>query len=145
MTSIMDTAFVAKAAANIWHKRLGHPNEQVMKRVKSITECGVDFVDTLSACETCKINKSTQQNHPKTANKNKIIERLQLVSTDLLGPVTPLAIGGYRYMAKYTDHRSRLKAIYFIKNKSDTLDTLNKFIQDLAIPLGLRVQHLSTL
>ena len=54
----------------------------------------------------------------------------------------PTAIGGYAYMAKYTDHHSRLKAVYFIEKKSNTLHTLGRFIQDLAIPPGLRVQHL---
>ena len=64
------------------------------------------------------------------------------MSTDLLGLVTPKAIGGYAYMEEYTDHHSRLKAVYFIEKKSDTLHTLGRFIQDLAIPLELRVQHL---
>ena len=45
-------------------------------------------------------------------------------------------------MAKYTDCQSRLKAVYFFEKKSDALHTLGRFIQDLAIPLGLRVQHL---
>ena len=45
-------------------------------------------------------------------------------------------------MAKYTDHHNRLKAVYFIEKKSDTLHALVQCIQDLAIPLGLRVQHL---
>ena len=84
-------------------------------------------------------NKSTQQNHPKTANADYITERLQLVSTDILGPVTPTAIGGFKYMAKFTDYFSRLKAVYFIKSKDEALTTLCKFIQDLALPLVLRV------
>ena len=38
--------------ANIGHRRLSHPNGQVMAKVKNIAECGVNFSDTLSACET---------------------------------------------------------------------------------------------
>ena len=64
------------------------------------------------------------------------------MSTDLLGPVTPKAIGGYAYMATYTDHHSRLEAANFINNKSDTLHTLGRFINDVDTHLGLRVQHL---
>jgi len=45
-------------------------------------------------------------------------------------------------MAKFTDHFTRFKVVYFIKTKDDTLTTLCKFIQDVAIPLGLRVQRL---
>ena len=45
-------------------------------------------------------------------------------------------------MTKYTDHHSRLTAVYFVDKKSDTLYTLGRLIQDLAISLGLIVQHL---
>ena len=45
-------------------------------------------------------------------------------------------------MAKFTDHYSRLKVVYFIKAKSEALSTLVKYIQDVAIPLGLRVHRL---
>ncbi|CAN0579923.1 unnamed protein product, partial [Laminaria digitata] len=139
---VAPTALSATVGANIWHKRLGHPNGKVMAKVKNIAESGVNFSDSLSACDMCKISKSTQRNHPKKSRPDPASERLKLVSTDLLGPVTPKAIGSYSYMAKYTDHHTRLKAVYFIYKKSDTPHTLCKFIQDLAIPLGLRVQHL---
>eukprot|EP00903_Cladosiphon_okamuranus_P017943 g16510.t1 len=67
---------------------------------------------------------------------------LDLVSTDLLGPVSPTAIGGFNYMAKFTDHASRLKAVFFIAKKNDALASLVNFVQDIAIPLGLRVEYL---
>eukprot|EP00752_Nemacystus_decipiens_P005704 g5162.t1 len=67
---------------------------------------------------------------------------LKLVSMDVLGPISPTAIGGYNYMAKFTDHASRLKAVYFIAKKSDAFASLVNFIQDIAIPLGLRVEYL---
>ncbi|CAN0521311.1 unnamed protein product, partial [Laminaria digitata] len=55
---VAPTALSATVGANIWHKRLGHPNGQVMAKVKNIAESGVNFSDSLSACDTCKINKS---------------------------------------------------------------------------------------
>eukprot|EP00903_Cladosiphon_okamuranus_P019947 g18331.t2 len=132
----------ATASANTWHQRLGHPNVQVLEQVARTDGSGVVLRDSFSACGTCKINKSTQQNHPKAANTDNITRRLQLVSTDLLGPVSPTAIGGFNYMAKFTDHASRLKAVYFIAKKSDALSSLVNFVQDIAIPLGLRVEYL---
>ena len=42
-------------------------------------------------------------------------ESSKLVSTDLLRPVTPKAIGRYAYMVKCTDHHSRLRAASFIE------------------------------
>ena len=91
--------------ANIWHKRLGHPNGQVMAKVQNVADCGVNLTYTLSACDTCKINVSTQQKHRKTSRPNLSSERIKLVSADLIG---------YVYMAKYTDHHTRVKAASFI-------------------------------
>ena len=45
-------------------------------------------------------------------------------------------------MVKYSDHFSKFKAIYFISSKDHALTTLVKFVQDLVMPLGLRLQHL---
>ena len=66
-TATQATSLPAPVPANIWHRRLGRPNGQVMAKVKNIAECGVNFSDTLSACDTCKINKSTQQKNRKTS------------------------------------------------------------------------------
>ncbi len=131
----------ATASANTWHKRLGHPNIQVLQQVARIDGSGVVLRDSFSACGTCKINKSTQQDHPKNVSTD-ITRRLQVVSTDLIGPIFPAAIGGFNYMAKFTDHVSRLKAVYFIAKKSDALSSLISYVQDMAIPLGLRVENL---
>eukprot|EP00903_Cladosiphon_okamuranus_P012044 g11309.t1 len=137
------TSSSATASANTWHQRLGHPNVQVLEQVARTDGSGVVLRDSFSACGTCRINKSTQQNHPKTVNTDNISRRLQVVSTDLLGPVSTTAIGGFNYMAKFTDHASRLKAVYFIAKKSDALSSLVNFVlQDIAIPLGLRVEYL---
>lgn len=130
----------ATAFANTWHKRLGHPNVQVLERLARIDGSGVKLRDSFSACDTCKINKSSQQNHANTANTDGITERLQLVSTGLLGPIS--TIGGFNYMAKFTDHLTRMKAVYFIASKSDALSSLVNYVQDVAILLGLRVSRL---
>lgn len=139
------TAFTAvksaKASANIWHKRLGHPSVQVMEKLARTEGSGVHLQDSFSACSTCPINKSTKNDQPKTAPIDVIPERLQVISTDLIGPISPPAIGGYSYMSKFTDYRTRIKAVYFIKNKNEALSTFVNFNRDVAVPLGLRVHR----
>ena len=77
-----------------------------MAEVRNIPECGANFSDTLSACDACKIIKSTQQEHRKILRRTLSSEHIKLVSTDLLG---------YADMAKYTDHHSRVKRGSFIE------------------------------
>ena len=89
----------------------------------------------------CHINKGIKQSVYDDQGKTKITERLQLVSTDVL---TPVVRGNYRFMAKYSDHYTKVKAVYFISTKDNALVTLIKFVQDFVMTLGLRLQHSRT-
>lgn len=100
------------------------------------------FIVSFTACFTCRIQKSTQATHPKTAGRGAVRQRLQLTSTDLLGPIYRPAIGDLSDVAKFTDHCTLLKAVYFLKQKSEVVPSVVPFVPDVGIPLGLRVQRL---
>ena len=57
---------MAMAGANVWHHGLGHPYERVMQM-----EMGVNFTDSLTACNICKINKGTKQPISNTLERSK--------------------------------------------------------------------------
>ena len=142
--SAMAAVKSAKASANIWHKRLGHPSVQVMDKLARTADSGINLHDFFSACNTCPINKSVRSDQPKTAISDDITQPCQVVCTDAIGPISPTAIGGYSYMSKFTDVHTRLKAVYFIAHKNEALYSFTNFTQDVVIPLGLRVQRLHT-
>ena len=107
----------------------------------NITETRVNFTDSLTACDICKINKSTKQPIRK-AGKNEITERFQLVSMEFLSPVIPVSRGNYRFMAKYSDHYTKFKAVYFISTKDKALTTLVNFMQGFVMLLSIFLLHL---
>ncbi|CAN0458149.1 unnamed protein product, partial [Ascophyllum nodosum] len=78
---------------NLWHRRLGHPNETVLRKVRDLVDSGVKFSDSLISCSACKIGKSTQKPHPKNTSHDWVTEPLQVVTTDLMGPISPAALG----------------------------------------------------
>ena len=53
-----------------------------------------------------------------------------------------MARGNYRFMAKYSDHYTRFKAIYFISTKDTAVTTLIIFVQAFVMPAGPRLLHL---
>ena len=139
-----DTVLAALSAtveANVCHTRLGHPKKQVMEMVRRKARVVLTLLTRSGRAIGANLTKPPRKNHPRASRPGNTSDSLKLVSTDVLGPVTPDVIGCHSYMAKYTDHHTRLKAVYFIEKKGVTLHTLCKFIQDLTIPLGLRVQH----
>ena len=45
-------------------------------------------------------------------------------------------------MAKFTDHHTRLKSVYFLSKKNEAIDALIHYTQDVVIPSGHRLQRL---
>ncbi|CAB1119562.1 unnamed protein product [Ectocarpus sp. CCAP 1310/34] len=99
-----------------------------------IEETGVKLTDKTEPCETCKI-QNTQKKHPKTA-QHIAVQPCQRVYTDLLGPTSPPAKGGYIYVSKFTDEYSRMNIVYLTRSKDEAINTLDRFIHDIVIPNG---------
>ena len=90
-----------------------------------------------------KIIKGTKQSIRSESGKAKTMDRRQLISTNGWGSVISAARENYRFMAaEYFDHCTKFNVVYLISTKNKTLTILVKFVQALAIPLGLRLLHL---
>ena len=63
---------------------------------------GVKFSDSLMSCSACKIGKSTQSPHAKSASHGWVTKPLQVVTTDLIGPISPAALGNCKHITKFT-------------------------------------------
>lgn len=55
-----DLAMSAVTDTELWHRRLRHPNELVMRAAEGMKALGVHFNSTLPACAVCEVSKSTQ-------------------------------------------------------------------------------------
>lgn len=87
----------AQYSADFWHRRLGHMNPRSMKLLQEIDNSDIDYTGDITGCSVCARGKSVQQSHSKTATYD-ISAPMQVGYTDLLGPVSPLAIGGFQYL-----------------------------------------------
>ena len=54
-------------------------------------------------------------------------EKLQLVYTDVCGPMQTHSFGGSRYFITFTDDYSRFSRSYFMKHKAEALDKFKEF------------------
>ena len=70
-------------------------------------DSGVKFSDSLVSCSVCKIGKSAQKPHTQNKSYDWVTKPLQVVTTDLMGPISPAALGNSNYIAKFTDVYSR--------------------------------------
>ena len=107
------------SATYLWHYRLGHIG---VKRMKKLHADGL--LESLDACEPCLMVKMT--NTPFSVTMEQATDLLEIIHTDVCGPMSVEARGGYRYFLTFTDDLRRYGDIYLMKHKSETFE---KFIE----------------
>ena len=125
-----------------WHSILGHCNVGDIKKLQPLVE-GMKIEQNKSdfVCEPCILGKQTKSfNHELS---ERATQPLEFVSTDLCGPITPMASDGFEYVISFTDNFSGYVFLYFIRKKSDAARALRKFLAD-ASPIG-KVRNLLNL
>ena len=122
------------ASLSTWHHRFGHLN---MKDLSAIHRN--DFVvgmktrkdgETVEDCESCALGKMHCLPYPKKSeHKSKRV--LELVHTDLCGPMQVDSVGGSRYLLTFIDDFSRYTVVYLLRKKSEVLDKFKDFVMSM--------------
>lgn len=105
-----------------WHKRLGHLNKDYLTKTSKQTSIGPvsDF-----SCEVCLKNKSTRNISRSTPIK--ATRPLEKIHSDIAGPITPISLGGNKYVITFTDDYSRYSWVNFMNEKSECLNMFQIF------------------
>lgn len=114
--------------ALIWHRRLGHTNYRSMCKMRDGTVSGIKFKDNEIAirnCETCALGKQTRS--PFHRSKRETKNLLDLVHSDLMGPMETMSIGKARYILTFIDDFSKRIFCYFLKSKADVFERFVEF------------------
>jgi hypothetical protein len=113
---------------DLWHKRIGHVNFQSLYHMTTRgLVCGVPHVPHVKRiCESCILGKHHRDKFPKrrTTETKRILE---LVHTDICGPLPITSRNHNRYILTFVDDFSRKCWLYFLSEKSQTLDKFKEF------------------
>lgn len=112
-----------KECIHDWYKKLGHRDFQAIQDLDhrqlatgiKIRNCG-----TKITCETCLAGKFARLPFPKKVMK-KSVAVMDLVHTDLCGPMRTATPGGRRYFLTLIDDHSRYTVLYLLREKSELL------------------------
>ena len=80
---------------------------------------------SLPTCESCLEGKMTKR--PFSAKGNRATQCLELVHTDVCGPMNIQARGGYEYFVTFTDDFSRFGYVYLMRRKSETFEKFKEY------------------
>ena len=109
----------------MWHCRLGHIGKKRMQRLhKDGVLPSLDF-ESFDTCEACLMGKMTKT--PFTGHPERAGELLEIIHSDVCGPMNTGARGGYFYFVTFTDDLSRYGYIYLMKHKSETFEKFKEF------------------
>ncbi|GJZ34215.1 putative RNA-directed DNA polymerase [Tanacetum coccineum] len=106
----------------IWHSRLGHPSDQVLKVLEH--ELVFDNCD-LGHCEICQRSKQTREPFPLSEHKSSVL--VELVHLDLWGPDRIASKEGFRYFLTIVDDYTRSVWVYMLKGKDEVFDCVLAF------------------
>ena len=104
----------------LWHCRLGHINKNRINRLKNEGILNVDDFESLTTCESCLLGKMTKS--PFTGKGERASDILGLIHSDVCGPMSTSARGGYNYFITFTDDLSRFGYVYLMRHKSESFE-----------------------
>ena len=112
-----------------WHRILGHCNISDIRQLEEVT-VGMKISNyDEEECKVCTQGKMRQ--HRNREPDRRATEPLALVHSDLAGPIAPVAREGFKYALSFVGDYSGVIMIYFLKQKSDTVEATKQFLADV--------------
>lgn len=112
----------------LWHRRLGHIGFRNLSKIgsnKAVRDLPVISSAQDNACEACQKGKQTRASFkPKEHNTSNPLE---LVHTDLCGPMRTQSLSGDKYFMLFIDDFSRMTWVMFLRHKNEALENFKVF------------------
>jgi len=111
-----------------WHKRLGHlGHERLARLVKQnlVSSLPLEIPSESPFCVSCLDGK--QKRFPFSHTGTRRSELLELVHSDLHGPLPVRTQSGYQYWITFIDDMSRFRRVYLLKKKSEAFDAFKLY------------------
>ena len=117
--------------ALLWHKRLGHPNPQVLRLLRRFDKqfqfpLTKACLDAHKACEACNRAKAQHLSY-STNTLPRATRPMELIHSDIWGPFPIPSIGGSRYFVSFIDDFTRYTFVYLMVNKSELYSKYEQF------------------
>lgn len=132
-------------ANELWHRRFGHLGE---RNLTSLISGGI--VDGMKSkhgkkqqviCEPCVAAKQTR--NPFALRLERRTSRvLELVHSDVCGPVTPASWNGARYFVSFIDDWSRFTVVYLIESKDEVAGCFKDYEAQATAKFGCKITRL---
>jgi hypothetical protein len=110
----------------LWHRRYAHINYQALPFLRRMVEGIPELKSTHEGiCKGCALGKNIKKSLPNNNNRSK--EILNLMHSDVCGPMLVKSLGGSSYYVIFIDDYSRKTWLYLLKTKDEVFNKFQEF------------------
>ena len=139
-------ANVASTDRNLWHSRLGHVGDNTLDKLargESVTGIKVKDGQISEFCDGCAKGKAHRV-PPRPLDRIRAKRRLEIIYSDVCGPVNVSSLTGQRYLITFTDDYSCCSQTLFKKQKSEALEKFKQYRASAEGSSGEKIGSLHT-
>ena len=116
--------------AEIWHRRLGHPNNVILSDLikrgfLGAKDQGFAHASSLD-CSVCKLGKSKMLPFPTSVGCASAC--FEIIHSDVWGITPVISHAQYKYFVTFIDDYSRFTWIYFLRTKAEVFTVFQTFV-----------------
>jgi hypothetical protein len=127
----------------LWHRRYAHINYQALPFLKKMVEGIPELQSTHEGiCKGCALGKNVKKPFPSSNNRSK--EILDLIHSDVCGPMPVKSLGGSLYYVIFIDDYSRKTWLYLLKTKDEVFNKFQEFKAEIENLTNKKIKTLRT-
>ncbi|XP_074283885.1 uncharacterized protein LOC141608427 [Silene latifolia] len=126
----------AQGAYDLWHRRMGHPSDKVVKTIPSLSS--LQF-NNISVCDICHFAK--QHRHSFTLNNKRASNLFDSIHCDLWGSYRIALCCGAKYFLTIVDDYSRTTWVYLLRDKVKVTDMFMSFVNMVATQFSKTIKN----
>ena len=124
----------------LWHRRLGHFHSKGLQYLQqNEMAVGLPMLQKeVTGCRACLQGK--QVRIPFKRSNWRASEKLQLIHTDVCGPMPEESLNGSKYLITFIDDCTRMCWVYFMKTKAEVNEIFFRFKREVEKESGCNIK-----
>lgn len=131
-----------------WHRILGHRDIKVVKTLSKfghvkgvkIIPCTDECKDCDDKCRVCLQGKMMRIKFPENAQRTE--NMLDLIHSDVCGPMKTASASGKRYILTLIDDFSRFTVIHLLEKKSEVFQKFKEYVEMVKTMFGKKPKYI---
>lgn len=130
--------------AHKWHKMMGHLSYKNLQLLSEIStgmpkEVKKQCEKNKHICQVCQEAKQTRS--PFNTHRVRADRPLQLIHTDVCGPISPATHDGKSYFLTFIDDYTHFCQTYLMKNKWEVPELLKEFVSEVEAQFNSKISQ----